>query len=42
MKDAEKKAYLQKYKEKKADGELFFPDSIAKDAIVSPGCLRAS
>jgi menaquinol-cytochrome c reductase cytochrome b/c subunit len=35
MNDAEKKAYLAKYKEKKAEGELFFPDSIGKDAIVS-------
>jgi mono/diheme cytochrome c family protein len=35
MNDAEKKAYLEKYKEKKADGELFFPHSIGKDAIAS-------
>lgn len=35
MNEAEKKAYLAKYKEKKANGELFFPHSIGKDAIVS-------
>jgi menaquinol-cytochrome c reductase cytochrome b/c subunit len=35
MNDAEKKAYLERYKEKKANGELFFPHSIAKDAVVS-------
>lgn len=35
MKDADKKAYLEGYKEKKANGELFFPHSIAKDAVVS-------
>ena len=35
MNDAEKQAYLKKYKEKKAEGELFFPHSIAKDAVVS-------
>lgn len=35
MKDADKQEYLKKYKEKKANGELFFPHSIAKDAIVS-------
>jgi hypothetical protein len=36
MNDAEKQeAYLKRYKEKKANGELFFPHSIAKDAIVS-------
>ena len=35
MNDADKQEYLRRYKEKKADGELFFPDSIAKDAIVS-------
>jgi menaquinol-cytochrome c reductase cytochrome b/c subunit len=34
LNDAEKKAYLESYKEKKRDGELFFPDAIAKDAIV--------
>lgn len=33
----EKQRYLEKYKEKKADGELFFPDAIAKDAVVSLG-----
>lgn len=37
MKDADKQEYLKKYKEKKANGELFFPHSIAKDAIVSLG-----
>jgi menaquinol-cytochrome c reductase cytochrome b/c subunit len=31
----EKKAYLEHYKEKKADGEMFFPDTIAKDAVMS-------
>lgn len=35
MNDAEKQAYLAKYKEKKASGELFFPHSIGKDAVVS-------
>lgn len=35
MNDAEKQKYLKRYKEKKAEGELFFPHSIAKDAIVS-------
>ncbi len=35
MKQEEKQHYLEKYKEKKADGELFFPHSIAKDAVVS-------
>lgn len=35
MNEAEKKAYLEKYKEKKKNGELFFPHSIAKDAITS-------
>ena len=35
MNDAEKQEYLKKYKAKKAEGELFFPHSIAKDAIVS-------
>lgn len=37
MKDADKQEYLKRYKEKKANGELFFPHSIAKDAIVSLG-----
>jgi menaquinol-cytochrome c reductase cytochrome b/c subunit len=37
MKDADKQEYLKKYKEKKANGELFFPHSIAKDAVVSLG-----
>ena len=31
----EEDSLQERYKEKKADGELFFPDSIAKDAIVS-------
>lgn len=35
MKDADKQEYLKRYKEKKAEGELFFPHSIAKDAVVS-------
>ncbi len=35
MNEAEKQAYLKKYKEKKANGERFFPHSIAKDAITS-------
>lgn len=35
MNDREKREYLEHYKEKKRDGELFFPDSIAKDAVVS-------
>jgi mono/diheme cytochrome c family protein len=33
----EKKDYLKRYKEKKAEGELFWPDAIAKDAVVSLG-----
>jgi mono/diheme cytochrome c family protein len=33
----EKKRYLERYKEKKADGELFWPHAIAKDAVVSLG-----
>lgn len=35
MNEAEKKEYLERYKEKKRNGELFFPHAIAKDAIVS-------
>ncbi len=35
MNDEQKQEYLKHYKEKKAEGELFFPHSIAKDAIVS-------
>lgn len=35
MNEVEKKAYWAKYKEKKANGERFFPHSIAKDAITS-------
>jgi len=37
MNAEEKKRYLEHYKEKKADGELFFPHAIAKDAVVSLG-----
>ncbi len=37
MKLEERRQYLERYKEKKADGELFFPHSIAKDAVVSLG-----
>jgi mono/diheme cytochrome c family protein len=33
----EKREYLKRYKEKKAEGELFWPDAIAKDAVVSLG-----
>jgi len=33
----EKRRYKEQYKEKKADGEMFFPDSIARDAVVSLG-----
>jgi mono/diheme cytochrome c family protein len=33
----QKKDYLQRYKEKKAEGELFWPDAISKDAVVSLG-----
>jgi len=33
--EAEKKSYLERYKQKKQNGEYFWPDSIAKDAIVS-------
>jgi len=33
----EKQDYLKRYKEKKAEGELFWPDAIAKDAVVSLG-----
>jgi menaquinol-cytochrome c reductase cytochrome b/c subunit len=33
--DEEKQRYLQQYKEKKQNGELFWPQSIAKDAVVS-------
>lgn len=35
MNEADKQAYLKKYKEKKASGERFFPHSIAKDAVTS-------
>ena len=37
MNEEEKQRYKERYKEKKADGEMFFPDSIAKDAVVSLG-----
>ena len=37
MNEEEKKRYKERYKEKKADGEMFFPDTIAKDAVVSLG-----
>jgi menaquinol-cytochrome c reductase cytochrome b/c subunit len=35
--EEEKQRYKEHYKEKKADGEMFFPDAIAKDAVVSLG-----
>jgi len=35
MNDAEKTAYLENYKEKKRNGELFFPDALAKDAVTA-------
>lgn len=37
MNAEEKQRYLERYKEKKADGELFWPHAIAKDAVVSLG-----
>ena len=37
MNEEEKQRYKEHYKEKKADGEMFFPDTIAKDAVVSLG-----
>ncbi len=38
MNAEDKKRYLERYKEKKySDGEFFWPDSIAKDAVVSLG-----
>ena len=37
MNEEEKRRYKERYKEKKADGEMFFPDAIAKDAVVSLG-----
>ena len=37
MNEEEKQRYKERYKEKKADGEMFFPDAIAKDAVVSLG-----
>jgi menaquinol-cytochrome c reductase cytochrome b/c subunit len=33
--DEQKKRYIERYKEKKRNGEFFWPDSIAKDAVVS-------
>jgi menaquinol-cytochrome c reductase cytochrome b/c subunit len=35
MNTEEKRQYLQEYKEKKQNGELFWPHSIAKDAVIS-------
>jgi menaquinol-cytochrome c reductase cytochrome b/c subunit len=35
MNEEEKQHYLEQYKEKKQNGELFWPHSIAKDAVVS-------
>ncbi len=35
MNEADKQAYLKKYKEKKQNGERFFPHSIGKDAVTS-------
>ena len=35
MNPEEKQDYLKRYKEKKAEGELFWPDAISKDAVVS-------
>jgi len=35
MNEEEKRQYRESYKEKKQDGELFWPHSIAKDAVVS-------
>ena len=35
MNAEEKRQYLQEYKEKKQNGELFWPHSIAKDAVIS-------
>ncbi len=37
MNEAEKKDYLERYKKKKQNGEYFWPDTIAKDAVVSLG-----
>lgn len=37
MNEQEKQHYKERYKEKKANGELFFPETIAKDAVVSLG-----
>jgi mono/diheme cytochrome c family protein len=35
MNEEQKRQYLERYKDKKLNGELFWPHSIAKDAIVS-------
>ena len=35
MNQEEKQRYLERYKQKKQNGEYFWPDTIAKDAIVS-------
>ncbi len=35
MNEEEKRRYLKHYKAKKADGEMFWPDAIAKDAVTS-------
>jgi mono/diheme cytochrome c family protein len=35
MNEADRQRYLERYKEKKAEGEMFWPDAIAKDAVVS-------
>ncbi|MGA9533326.1 MAG: c-type cytochrome [Anaerolineales bacterium] len=35
MNEQEKKSYLERYKEAKKNGELFFPDALVKDALVS-------
>jgi menaquinol-cytochrome c reductase cytochrome b/c subunit len=35
MNEEEKRQYMERYKEKKHEGELFWPHSIAKDAVVS-------
>ncbi len=37
MNEEEKQRYLERYREKKYSGEMFWPDSIAKDAVVSLG-----
>jgi menaquinol-cytochrome c reductase cytochrome b/c subunit len=35
MNEEDKRQYIERYKEKKHNGELFWPHSIAKDAVVS-------